>query len=130
MLKAVIHILTNDATVQSLVGLNRAGDKYKVYPIVVPDTEGYPYCVARMSGKTPGAKNCGYIYNIEVVAYHTSYDDVSDLIEAIEDALISAPAQEVEGVSFGFSFLINESDDFIRDQDLYVKTASFQAHGI
>lgn len=130
MLKAIISILTNDATVRSLVGQNKAKDKYKVYPVAVPETETHPYLVARMSGKVPGAKNCGYIYTIEVIAYHTSYDDVSALIEAAEDALISEPAGTIEGISYGFSQLTNESDDFVKDHDLYVKTATFQTHGI
>ena len=130
MLKAIISILTNDATVRGLVGLNKAKDKYKVYPVVVPETETHPYIVARIAGKVLGAKNSGYIYNVEVMAYHTSYDDVSSLIEAAENALVSEGPGTIEGISYGFSQLTNESDDFVKDHDLFVKTATFQTHGI
>lgn len=130
MLKAIISILANDASVQSLVGLNKAGDKYKVYPVVVPETETHPYLVARIAGKLPGAKDCGYIYTIEVVAYDSSYDDVSALIESAENALINETAGTIEGISYGFSQLTNETDDFVKSHDLYVKTATFQTHGI
>lgn len=130
MLKAIISILTNDATVRSLVGQNKAKDKYKIYPVVVPETETHPYLAARITGKNLGAKNCGHIYTIEVIAYHSSYDSVSALIEAAEDALLSEPAGTIEGISYGFSQLMNESDDFVKDHDLFVKTATFQTHGI
>lgn len=130
MLKAITYILENDVTVQSVVGLNKAGDKHKVYPVVIPETESAPYLVARISGKVPGAKDCGYIYTIEVNAYHYSYDDVSALAAAAENALITEGSGTINGVSFGWAQLQNENDDFVKDHDLYVKTLSFQAHGI
>jgi len=130
MLKAITYILENDATVQAAVKRNKATDKHKVYPVVVPETETAPYLVCRLTGKVPGAKNCGYLYTVEVVAYHFSYDDVTTLIEAAENALINQGQATINGVSFGFAQLTNESDDFVKDHDLYVKTATFQAHGI
>jgi hypothetical protein len=130
MLKAVTYILENDATVQAAVGLNKAGDKHKVYPVVIPETEVAPYVVCRISGKTTSAKNCGYIYNVEVIAYHYSYDDVSALMEAVEDALLSESPGTVNDVQFGFAQLLNESDDFVKDHDLYSKTSTFQVHGL
>lgn len=130
MLKAITYILENDVTVQSVVGLNKAGDKHKVYPVVIPETETAPYLVARITGKTLGAKGCGYIFTIEVNAYHYSYDDVSALAAAAEDALLSEGQGTINGVSFGWAQLLNESDEFVKDHDLYVKTLSFQTHGI
>jgi hypothetical protein len=130
MLKAITYILENDPAVQSLVGLNKAGDKHKVYPVVIPETESAPYLVARISGKVPGAKDCGYIYTIEVNVYHYSYDDVSALAAAAESALITETSGTINDVSFGWVQLTNENDDFVKDHDLYVKTLSFQAHGI
>lgn len=130
MLKAITYILENDSTVQSLVGLNKAGDKHKVYPVVIPETEAAPYVVARISGKILGAKGCGHIFTIEVNVYHYSYDDVSALAQAVEDALLSEPEGTINSVSFGWAQLLNESDEFVKDHDLYVKTLSFQAHGL
>lgn len=130
MLKAITYILENDATVQGLVGLNKAGDKHKVYPVVVAETEAPPYIAARISGKVLGAKDCGYIYTIEVNSYHHSYDSVSALNQAVEDALLAELPGTVNGVNFGFVQIVSEADDFIKDHDLYVKTLSIQAHGV
>lgn len=130
MLKAVTYILENDATVQAAVGLNKAGDKHKVYPVVIPETEVAPYIVCRITGKTLGAKDCGYIYNIEILAYHYSYDDVSDLIAAVEDAMLTQTPATVNGVNFGWAQVLSESDDFVKDHDLYSKSLTLSCHGI
>lgn len=130
MLKAITYILENDATVQSLVGLNKAGDKHKVYPVVIPETEAAPYIVARITGKTLGAKGCGHIFTIEVNTYHYSYDDVSALAEAVENALLSEGEGTINNVAFGWAQFVNESDEFVKDHDLYVKTLTFQTHGV
>lgn len=130
MLKAITYILENDNGVQSLVGNNAAGDKHKIYPVVVPETENAPYCVCRVVGKTKSGKNCGYLWTIEVASYHRSYDDVTLLNDAVITALESEGSGTVNSESFGWANMTNETDDFNKDHDLYTKITTFEVHGL
>jgi hypothetical protein len=130
MIKAVINILENDANVQSAVGLNAAGNKYKIYPVVAPETERSPYCICRIFSKEEGAKDCGYIWTIEVSTYATSYDTVTSINEAVIGALKSEPSGTINGEDFGWAIFSNETDGFEKDHDLYVKSTTFTVHGL
>jgi len=130
MLKAVTYILENDATLQSLIGSNKSGSKHKVYPVVVPETEKAPYCVCRIVSKERTAKNCGYIWSIEVTSYATSYDTVTDINDAVISALEGAASGTVNGENYGWSNFSTESDQFDKDHDLYAKISTFDVYGI
>jgi len=126
MIKAVTYILENNSTVQGIVGLRSAGTDYKVFPVVVPQSEKAPYIAVRLSGKTSLGKDCGYTYTVEVVSYHTSYDDVTTLNAAVISALTGQAGATVNGVAFGALNFSNESDDFVKDHGLYAKVTSFE----
>lgn len=130
MLKAVTYILENDATLQTLIGANKANEKHKVYPVVVPETERAPYCVCRIVSKERVAKACGYIWNVEVTSYANSYDKVTEINDAVIDALESEPSGTVNGENYGWSVFSSESDQFDKDHDLYAKITTFEVHGI
>lgn len=130
MLKAVTYILENDATLQSIIGANKAGDKHKVYPVVVPETEKAPYCVCRIVSKERTAKACGYIWTIEVTSYATSYDKVTDVNDAVIAALEGEASGTVNDVDFGWANFSSESDQFDKDHDLYAKITTFEVHGL
>jgi hypothetical protein len=86
MVEGVIDILITDSTVQTLVGENLAGDKYKVYPVMVPQSEKHPYITVRQTSKVREGKGCPYKGGVEVTSYAKSYDDVV----ALDDANIAA----------------------------------------
>ena len=50
MTSGIIEILIENTTVQTLIGRNKAGDKYKVYPVVCPQGEGQPYITVYKGG--------------------------------------------------------------------------------
>jgi hypothetical protein len=59
MIQGIIEILTDDVPVQTAVGLNKAADKYKVYPVITPQTEKPPYVVCALTGTSPAqTKDC------------------------------------------------------------------------
>lgn len=130
MLKAITYILENDASVQGSVGLNAAGTKYKIYPVVAPETEKAPYCICRIFSKEEGAKDCGYVWTIEVTSYASSYDKVTEINDYVIDALKTQASGTVNGLAFGWANFNNESDGFEKDHDLYYKSTSFQVHGL
>jgi hypothetical protein len=124
---AVTYILNNDATVQGLVGLNKEEDKYKIYPVVVPQSETAPYISARLSSKEPQGKEsgCGYLFTVTVSSYANSYDDVQALNVAVIAALLNQANGTVNGVDFGGLFFVNESDDYLREHNLFIKLTTF-----
>jgi len=127
MIKAVTYILENNATVQGLVGLRASSaSDYKVFPVVVPQSEKAPYIAVRLSGKSSLGKGCGYNYTVEVASYHTSYDDVTTLNAAVITALTGQARGTVNGVAFGALNFSNESDDFAKDHGLYAKVTTFE----
>lgn len=129
MLKAITYILENDATLQSLIGQNKAGGKHKVYPVVVPETEKAPYVVCRIAGRSREGKDCDSRYQIEVISYATSYDGVTEINDAIIDALESQTGGTINDVSFSFAVYNTEMDGFEKDHDLYSKMVTFSVYG-
>lgn len=122
MVEGVIDILIANATIQTLVGQNAALDKYKVYPVIAPQTEKYPYIVVRLSSRVRGAKNCGYESSVDVISVHKSYDEVTDLDDAVITALEAAGNSVISYLN-----LTNTSDGWIQgDGDgLYTRTSTF-----
>lgn len=132
MVKAITYILENDATVQGLVG-NKSqlavDDYHKIYPVVAPATETAPYCVVRLIGRTPQAKGCDDLYQINVASYANSYDAVTALNEAVRSAIDGTAAATINGVDFGYANPVNETDDYIREHNLYAKITTFEGQG-
>ena len=128
MVNAVTYILDNNSTVKNLVGL-RAGatTDYKVFPVVVFESEKAPYIVVRQSGKVRLGKACGYNYTIDVICYAGSYDEVNALNDACVSALEGQAGATVNGYAFSYLNVVNEVDgEFIREHNLYSKVATFE----
>lgn len=91
MTQGITYILNNDATFQSLVGLNAAGVKYKAYPVVCPQPEQAPYSVVLLTGKTPFGvckdANTTYAYSFDVISFDKNFEEVVSLDEAVVSAL-------------------------------------------
>lgn len=127
MLKALISILIQNATVQGLVGEKTVtAGEYKVYPVIATQVESAPYIVLRIIGGTPQAKDCGRLVQFIAVSYATSHDDVTALDEAVISAFDSFTPGTFESVSVAFVHPFNLSaDDFVVEHKLYSKTSTF-----
>ena len=136
MLKGVNYILNNDSGVQSSLGLNKVGSKYKVYPLVAPEPEKVPYCTTVVTGRDPLQCKAGAItssiYRFDVRSYNTSYDDLVTLNEAVVTAL-NQETGSINGVSFGRILFVDERDDHViyGSHTIFIKVSSFTAevHG-
>lgn len=115
MVSDVNDILKANSGVQALLGKNKANDKYKVYPVVVPVTEVAPYIAVSLASKSRLAKDCDFSYSYQVSSYAKSYDAVT----ALNDAVITA----LEGGGLIFT---NESDGYSNDHELYIKVSTFE----
>lgn len=124
MVEDVINILIADVTVQTLVGLNKTGQKYKIYPVIAPQKESYPYIVIRQTGKVKAGKSCGYIGSYAIYSYHKSFDECNSLDLAAVSAL-----DGVASANISFSNLTSTSDEYIPGADgdgLYCKISTFE----
>lgn len=129
MINAFTYIIENDTNVQPLLGLNAAEEKYKVYPVVAPSSEKFPYITCAILSAPKVAINCGYMYSIQVSVYHQSYDEVGALADAVRVALEDQAhaGQLINGVQVGFINYTDISDAFTKgEQDLYVKLMTFE----
>ena len=92
MIQGVTYILNNDATFQGIAGLNKAGAKYKAYPVICPLPEEAPYSVVLLTGKISFGQckdaDTTFSYSFDVVSYHKNFEDVVTLDEAVVDALV------------------------------------------
>lgn len=132
MVKGITYILKSNATIQGIVGLNEAGDRYKVYPAVCPQPEKYPYVVVKLSGKTPiecKGSPTTYEYTYDVYSFDRDYDRA----EALDNAVVAALDHIAEGTynSVEFSEIrhTNTVDgNYIEDYGgLFSKISSFTA---
>ena len=134
MVKGITHILTNNATIQGLVGRNAADDKYKVYPVICPHPEKHPYIVVRSSGKVPfGQGKCAdttFTYSFEVHSFHKNYEDA----EVLDNAVISALNLRDGGVFNGVEFAeirpgtLGADGDYVSEYEgLFHKVSTFEA---
>lgn len=133
MVKGITHILINDSAVQSEAGRNKADTKYKVYPVVCPEPEKFPYSVVRQTGKVPeeckGMVANTYTYSYDVISFHDSYDRVTALDLAVVAALSKPNNTTANGVAFQYIRHTNTRDDFTIGDGwkLYAKISSFEA---
>lgn len=132
MVSQTTYILGNDVTVQGLLGTKpeaQTSTYYKVYPVVAPQGTTAPYIVVSQQSKINLAHdNCGYEYSIQVVSYAKSYDEVTELNDAVISALRSQTNGTVNGLPFGFEEVTNESDGFDKDNSLYAKITTFNGN--
>lgn len=129
MVKGITYILKNNAGVQALVGLNAAGDKYKVYPVVAPSSEVHPFITVSLTGKAPieskEAPNTR-IYTYDVVSYHQNYDGAEALDNAVVEALDWQEGTH-NNVVFQEIRHTNTVDGNMEPDGLFSKVSSFEA---
>jgi hypothetical protein len=133
MTEGIIEILVANGTVQTLVGRNVANTKYKVYPIITPQSERPPYITVQMTSRTAvpckEGRPTAFISTATVNLYTVNYDDCRDLSEAVADAV---DGQMFIGADYSLTYIRHqdESESWI-DSDglgLYVRSITFEAH--
>jgi hypothetical protein len=129
MVKAITYILANNASVQTLVGRNKANDKYKVYPVVCPSAEENKYLVVSKTSNIPveckQGRPTSFDSSFDVFAYCKNYDDLDELTEAVKSALDRIASNTYNGVNLSEVRYANEKDLFSNDNQLYVRQISF-----
>ena len=133
MTTGVIQILIGNNGVRSLVGLNAEGDKYKVYPLIVPQQEKHPYIVVRLTGRPPieckESSPSNFFASVEVLCYHQNYEGALELEEAVINALDGITGT-YGGVRINDLSYTDTSEDWVNfdSNGLYVRRPTFTGH--
>jgi hypothetical protein len=133
MTTALIDILIENSTVRNLAGRNVRDDKWKIYPLVVPQGEKPPYIVVRTTSRPPifckGSSPNDFTPTAEVTCYAVNYDDTLTMEAAVINAL-----DEKEGVHADVRIMslkyIDMSEGWINNDGngLYFRSPQFQGH--
>jgi hypothetical protein len=117
MISGVIQVLVKNAAVQAVAQLNRAGDKYKVYPIRADQGESVPYITVRLAQNDPVTNSdkeepshLDYA-RVNVTCFSTTYREVELMAEACRSALDYFSGTEV-GYHLQKMYLVDEVDGF------------------
>lgn len=131
MIKGITAILNTNATFQGLAGMNKAGVKYKSYPVICTQPEEAPYSVIRITAKRPFGQckdaNSTFEYSFDVDSFHKNFEDV----EALDNAVMAA-LDNVSGTYGGVTFQVirfesMNDNPFIQEYSLFSRTSSFIA---
>lgn len=132
MTSGIIEILLEDVQVQNEVGMNRAGNKYKIFPVVCPQGEEQPYIVVfrTSAGSVPSLtkdirSELDYP-TVSVLCYAKSYRQAELLAEATRESLERSDYDTDAGYNFNSIWLTQERDLFDNSAQLYAIEQQFQ----
>jgi hypothetical protein len=131
MVEGIITILLSDPDVRGAVGLNKAGDKYKVYPVWAAQPEEIPYITVRVAGRAPnyckGSQPDSYNYQYLARSFAKSYERVLAIDRAIENCL-SNRSETVFGSRYMSIQLVSTVDrDEMYAEGTYVRDSLYRA---
>lgn len=136
MTHGIVQVLNGDSTIQSLVGGNYASDSYKVFAVLVPDTEKPPFVVCRVSSvsvdKCKGTISDEETDTIQIDCYAGSYEDTYILYRAVRSVLDNKTTTLSDGTELYIQF--STARDFsavemleVGKRDVYGITALYDA---
>lgn len=131
MTSGIIDTLIADVVVQGLVGLNEAGDKYKVYPFVAPQNTEQPYItVAKTSNNTQSqgkeVESTLDYPTYDVLCWAKNFRTTELLHEAVRNCLDNT-AWNTDDYVYRRIWLITDRDSFSNDSQMYVHIATYGA---
>lgn len=131
MMQGIIEILTENAGVQSAVGVNEAGLKYKIYPVISPQKEKPPYVVCALTGSEPTlGKDCVSTLdkeNFDCLIYATNYEEGHEIDIAIRAALDGKKSVTENGIHFNYIWFVSRRDAAVEGKEglIYARIASY-----
>lgn len=132
MISGIIEILSENVTVQTLVGKNKANGKYKVYPVRAPQKEDMPYITVFRTGQgaLPSLSKelvSGLDYpSVTVVCWHKNYRPAEILGDACRIALDNVTSDTDAGYNFDRIWCVDIKDTFDDAAELYGVVVTFQ----
>lgn len=131
MTSGIIDILVDNAGVQAVVGLNEAGDKYKIYPFVAPQDTKQPYIVVSKTSNSTQSQGKEIESTLDyptydVLCYSKNFRTTELLHEAVRAALDNT-AWNTSDYVYRRIWLITDRDAFSNEAQMYVHSATYGA---
>src|SRR5688572_7719592 len=131
MTSGFIEILIENVGVQAIAGLNRAGNKYKVYPVIAPQKEAQPYIPVYQASNDPVASLTKDLASeldyprVIVNCWGKSFRQVELMAEAVRAALDNQAAQTDAGYNFHRIWMVDEREGHDPETQLFLHTLTF-----
>lgn len=131
MTSGIIEILIENAGVQAVVGLNQAGDKYKVYPVRSPQKEDTDFITvfkgqndAVLSLTKDIVSQLDYP-RVTIACWSKVFRRTELMFEAVRDCLDRNQFTTDAGYVFNSVWLVDDRDGFDNESQLYCHIAVF-----
>ena|SRR5690349_3654644 len=129
MITGISEILTDNATVTALVGMNTRENKPKIYWVVCPDAEKAPYVILSLLGNNPNNKDDSSTLDdtrFAAFIYTNNPEEAEEISEAIRAAL------ELKNVTAGGKLYyriryVSENDGYDKEALLPYRVATYSA---
>jgi hypothetical protein len=130
MIQSVIQKLVNDAAVKAAVGLNKAGSRYKVFPIVADQDEELPYTVAAITGNEPykckdGAGVLDRV-DFQLITFSKEYAQMDGIDNAIRFCL-DRQKWTLENIPVD-AWFTNHKDQWDQGKQCYARVSDYSAN--
>lgn len=130
MIQGPIEILVNDSTVAGLIGNNKANTKVKVYWVVCPDTETFPYVILALQSNSP-TQHKGPSSSLDMVRFNTYiYGIAPEVVDEI-DIAIRAALEQNNVTAGGFLFhrisFTGQGDGYDKEAKLPYRVSEYEA---
>lgn len=130
MIQGVIQILLKSTAVKSAVGLNKASDRYKVFPVFADAQELPPFSVALITGNSPNyckdvASRLDEV-SFRITTYSERYEELDKLDNAIRFALDGFRGDS-ENINMDV-WLVNQQDAGVEGKEYFARISDFKAH--
>lgn len=131
MTSGIIEILREDSGVQALAGLNEAGSKYKIFPVIAPQDEKPPYITVFMSQNDPVTsltkrEESQLDYpRVTVNSWAKNFRPSELMGEAVRNALDNQSAITDAGYTYNRIWLIDDRDGYDSERKMFVHVSTF-----
>ncbi len=123
MISAVINRLINNLDITNLVGRNIADDRFKIYPVIVPQEETPPAIVVRKAAEAPEYCQRELSRN-EILIEIKVIDKDYELLDTLE-ALIMTDLERLKGTFAGVNvediFKVNSFDGYEDEFEEFIR---------
>ncbi len=134
MLQGIIALLIADSVIRGLVGKDKLGQDYKVYPVACPQPEDDPYIVLSIVEGSVFTRCKDGVGDLDdtpfrVFCYAKTYPKVDAIFEAVRNAIDNYSGPTVNGVKLQKVYLDDYHDGWDKDSGdgLFVRVMLYRA---
>lgn len=133
MMQGIIEILRENTGVQTAVGQNQAGTKFKIYPVLCSQTEKPPYMICALSGSVPTQMKDHVSdldnENFDIFIFTDTYEHGHNIDVAIRAALDGKSSVTDTGITFDKIWFTSRRDGQVQGREgIFTRIVSYSCH--